>query len=52
MIALSTLAVALRFYVRGWMLRNIASEDWCILSAWVSFFGLLAGVEPFRSGHS
>jgi hypothetical protein len=35
MIALSTLAVALRFYVRGRMVRTIASEDWCILAAWV-----------------
>ncbi|KAK4158651.1 Phosphoglucosamine mutase [Cladorrhinum sp. PSN259] len=35
MIALSTLAVGLRFYVRGWMLRAIASEDWCILVAWI-----------------
>ncbi|GAB1311861.1 hypothetical protein MFIFM68171_02071 [Madurella fahalii] len=35
MMALSTLAVALRFYVRLWMFRTVASEDWCILAAWV-----------------
>ncbi|KAK4168120.1 hypothetical protein QBC43DRAFT_366631 [Cladorrhinum sp. PSN259] len=34
MMALSTLVVGLRFYVRGCMIRNIASEDWCILAAW------------------
>ena len=35
--AMSTTAVALRFYVRGKLLRSIKSEDWCILVALVGF---------------
>lgn len=38
MMSLSTLAVALRFYVRGRILHTIASEDWCILVAWMFTF--------------
>jgi hypothetical protein len=35
--AMSTIAVALRFYVRGKLLRSIKSEDWCMLVALVGF---------------
>jgi len=36
MTVLSALAVGLRFYVRGRLLRTYAVEDWCIFAAWVS----------------
>jgi len=48
MLSLSTLVVGLRFYVRGKMLRAIASEDWCILAAWVGTFSS-RGRSPARS---
>ena len=37
--AMATAAVALRFYVRGKLLRSIKSEDWCMLVALVGFPG-------------
>jgi hypothetical protein len=41
MLAVSTIAIGLRFYVRGKLLRAISAEDWCILAAWV--FTAVAG---------
>ena len=37
MLAASTIALGLRFYVRGRLLRTVSAEDWCIFTAWVSF---------------
>ena len=36
MLAASTIALGLRFYVRGRLLRTLSAEDWCIFTAWVS----------------
>jgi hypothetical protein len=35
--SMAATAVALRFYVRGKLLRSIKSEDWCMLVALVGF---------------
>ena len=36
---LASLAVGLRFYIRGKVIRAIMMEDWCILVALVCFSG-------------
>lgn len=36
MMVLTTLAVALRVYVRGYMTKTFGVEDWLIIPAWVS----------------
>ena len=51
MLAASTTAIGLRFYVRGRLLRTVSAEDWCILAAWVSsltvYNSAFVPVEPW-----
>jgi hypothetical protein len=40
LVALTTVAIALRVYVRGWMVKSFRIDDWTALCGWVTYIGL------------
>lgn len=37
---ITTIAVALRVYVRGWMVKTFGIDDWAAIFGWVAYVGL------------
>lgn len=44
--------MALRFYTRGVILKNIGKDDWTMLVALVRFGSLGGGLDHARHGHA
>lgn len=37
---ITTIAIALRVYVRGWMVKNFGMDDWTAIVGWMAYVGL------------
>lgn len=50
---MSTVAIALRFWARAYMLRVVALEDWLILASWLAALAITAMIGPmFAHGYA